>query len=231
MKKVFLSLATIAFVAAGSLTVTSCGGDDSSPVTPPPPPVNELTENFIQVNNDQEEIVYSLLAYHANGASGAPIKEYATTDGTKYIMFEMISHNGTAVGTLSSATAQTWVTIATIVDDSVPVDSTADSGKIGGGRYFAPFTEGANTQVISAYTDMNDTDYDFADTFEFDITALSFGQTGAATYVLTGADESDSFITLTTNLNGNMPSFYSLDASSAKGTKLSKKDAKFTLVK
>ncbi|WCM41806.1 hypothetical protein MG290_12805 [Flavobacterium sp. CBA20B-1] len=34
MKKVFLSLATIAFVAAGSLTVTSCGGDDSTPVTP-----------------------------------------------------------------------------------------------------------------------------------------------------------------------------------------------------
>ncbi len=35
MKKVFLSLATIAFVAAGSLTVTSCGGDDSvTPVKP-----------------------------------------------------------------------------------------------------------------------------------------------------------------------------------------------------
>jgi len=31
MKKVFLSLAAIAFVAAGSLTVTSCGGDDSTP--------------------------------------------------------------------------------------------------------------------------------------------------------------------------------------------------------
>lgn len=39
MKKVFLSLATIAFVAVGSLTVTSCGGDDS--VTPTPPPVVE----------------------------------------------------------------------------------------------------------------------------------------------------------------------------------------------
>ena len=33
MKKVFLSLATIAIVASGSLTVTSCGGDDSA--TPP----------------------------------------------------------------------------------------------------------------------------------------------------------------------------------------------------
>src|SRR5690606_2994354 len=36
MKKMFLSLATIAFVAAGSLTVTSCGSDDSSPVIPTP---------------------------------------------------------------------------------------------------------------------------------------------------------------------------------------------------
>ena len=30
MKKVFLSLATIAFVATGSLTMTSCGSDDST---------------------------------------------------------------------------------------------------------------------------------------------------------------------------------------------------------
>lgn len=32
MKKVFLSLAALAFVATGSLTMTSCGSDDSSPV-------------------------------------------------------------------------------------------------------------------------------------------------------------------------------------------------------
>ncbi|MDO5636509.1 MAG: hypothetical protein Q4G18_04590 [Myroides sp.] len=37
MKKVFLSLATIAFVAAGSLTVTSCGSDDSAPNPEPGP--------------------------------------------------------------------------------------------------------------------------------------------------------------------------------------------------
>jgi len=35
MKKVFLSLATIAFVATGSLTVTSCGGDDDSTTVEP----------------------------------------------------------------------------------------------------------------------------------------------------------------------------------------------------
>lgn len=54
MKKVFLSLATIAFVAAGSLTVTSCGGDDSTPTTPPPP--TELTENFVKYDGEQHQM-------------------------------------------------------------------------------------------------------------------------------------------------------------------------------
>lgn len=37
MKKVFLSLATIAFVAVGSLTMTSCGDDESTPGPGPGP--------------------------------------------------------------------------------------------------------------------------------------------------------------------------------------------------
>lgn len=41
MKKVFLSLAALAFVATGSLTMTSCGSDDSTPVTPTPPLVDD----------------------------------------------------------------------------------------------------------------------------------------------------------------------------------------------
>jgi|GEM_PF-5222636 len=53
MKKVFLSLATIAFVAVGSLTVTSCGGDDST-TTPPPP--TELTENFVKYDGGQYKL-------------------------------------------------------------------------------------------------------------------------------------------------------------------------------
>jgi len=39
MKKMFLSLATIAFVATGALTVTSCGSDDSTT------PINEGDDN------------------------------------------------------------------------------------------------------------------------------------------------------------------------------------------
>lgn len=39
MRKVFLSLAALAFVATGSLTMTSCGGnDDNTPVVPNPNP-------------------------------------------------------------------------------------------------------------------------------------------------------------------------------------------------
>jgi len=55
MKKVFLSLAALAFVATGSLTVTSCGGDDSTPTPTPPPPV-ELTENFVKYDGEQHEL-------------------------------------------------------------------------------------------------------------------------------------------------------------------------------
>lgn len=64
MKKVFLSLAAIAFVAAGSLTVTSCGSDDSTPgVTPPA----ELTENFVKFNNDQYELFEADYMLEVNG--------------------------------------------------------------------------------------------------------------------------------------------------------------------
>src|SRR5690554_2264022 len=117
MKKMFLSLATIAFVATGTLTVTSCGSDDS---TPNPDPVPEpLTENFIEVDGEQEEIVYSIYGVHVNGTGeNAPIREYTLEDGRVVIAFEFISHNGSAAGSLSTATADTWVTLLTLVDES-----------------------------------------------------------------------------------------------------------------
>src|SRR5690554_604783 len=55
MKKMFLSLATIAFVATGTLTVTSCGSDDSTP-NPDPVPDPELTENFVKFEGEQFEV-------------------------------------------------------------------------------------------------------------------------------------------------------------------------------
>lgn len=90
MKKVFLSLATIAFVAAGSLTVTSCGSDDS---TPPPPPIEtsgkmtwagtdyalDTTTTGVVINAQNQMIAYNI------GTEEAPIL------ATRWIV---ISHEG-----------------------------------------------------------------------------------------------------------------------------------------
>lgn len=52
MRKVFLSLAALAFVATGSLTMTSCGGnDDSTPVVPNPNPDPNPDPNPIAQDN------------------------------------------------------------------------------------------------------------------------------------------------------------------------------------
>lgn len=64
MKKVFLSLATIAFVAVGSLTMTSCGDDES---TPGPQPEPELTENFAKINGEQYAVSASEYTIDTDG--------------------------------------------------------------------------------------------------------------------------------------------------------------------
>lgn len=227
MKKVFLSLATIAFVAAGSLTVTSCGGDDSTGgTTPPPPPPTELTENFIQVNNDQEKIAFSLYAVHVDGAGqDAPIKEYTLEDGTVVAAFEFISHNGSAITPIGAT--NTWSTLLTKVDTSIPVGTD--------GRYVFPLTTDGSTLLGGFTTTMNDTDYSYGASAEFDVTELTYASESAAgtmTYTLSGTDADDTSITLKTNLKGAIEGMYSLNASAAKGLqRISPKDAKLTVRK
>lgn len=219
MKKVFLSLATIAFVAVGSLTMTSCGDDDSAPGPGPGP--TPITENFIQVNNDQTEITNTIYAVHVDGAGqDAPIKEYTLTDGTVVAAFEFISHNGGAATPIGSD--NTWVTLLTKVDTSIPVGTD--------GRYALPFTKEGNTLLGGFTTSMNDTDYTFAADATFDLTDLTYGDAGSMTYVLTGKDADDSSISLTTNLNGSIEGLYSLNASQSKGLeRISLKGAQLTL--
>lgn len=225
MKKVFLSLATIAFVAAGSLTVTSCGGDDSTGGTTPPPPT-KLTENFIQVNDDQEEIAFSLYAVHVDGAGqNAPIKEYTLQDGTVVAAFEFISHNGDAITPIGAT--NTWATMLTKVDTSIPVGTA--------GRYVFPFQTEGTTLLGGFTTSMNDTDYSYGASAEFDVTELTYATESAAgsmTYTLSGTDADDTSIALKTNLKGEIEGMYSLNASAAKGLqRISPKDAKLTLRK
>src|SRR5690606_39403776 len=89
MKKVFLSLATIAFVAAGSLTVTSCGSDDSSPVIPTPPgpgnddntPIDdttpgELGENQIRIDGEVYEAQGGYFTVFGNTTTGEILGTY-----------------------------------------------------------------------------------------------------------------------------------------------------------
>lgn len=222
MKKVFLSLATIAFVAAGSLTVTSCGGDDSTPPVVIEDP--KLTENFIQVNNDQEEITFSLYAVHVDGAGqDAPIKEYTLQDGTVVAAFEFISHNGTAITPIGAT--NTWTTLLTKVNTA----STGDD------RYVFPFQTEGTTLLGGFTTSMNDTDYSYGASAEFDVTELTYATQSAAgsmTYTLSGTDADDTSITLQTNLKGEIEGLYSLNASAAKGLeRVSPKNAKLTLRK
>lgn len=76
MKKVFLSLATIAFVAAGSLTVTSCGGDDSTPNPGPGPGEEDINEGVTNpqgsFKNDGKEYKVENSGYFLHGANNAP---------------------------------------------------------------------------------------------------------------------------------------------------------------
>ncbi|WKW47385.1 hypothetical protein P3875_04815 [Myroides sp. JBRI-B21084] len=224
MKKMFLSLATIAFVAAGSLTVTSCGDDDSNP-TPTPTPTPTLTKNFIQVNNDQEEITYSLYAVHRDGTGSAPIKEYTLQDGTVVAAFEFISHNGDAVTTFG--TAETWTTLLTKVDTSIPVGTA--------GRYVLPFTTEGSTLLGGFSTTFNDTDYSYAAEAEFDVVDLNYGsetEPATMTYTLSGTDADDTSIMLKTNLEGEIDGLYSLNASSAKGLgRINPKNGQLTKIK
>ncbi|MBA5792312.1 hypothetical protein H1R17_07620 [Flavobacterium sp. xlx-214] len=211
MKKVIFSLKSIALVAMASMAMVSCG-DDEKPAPPPPAPDTELTENFIQVNNDQEEIVYSIYAVHTDGAGNdAPIKEYTLKDGTVVIAFEFISHNGTSAGAVNSATANTFTTILTKVN----VDATGDD------RYEMPFGEDESKTLLGGFsTKMNDTSYTYANGASFKPTALTYATKEAAgnmTYTLEGTDKDDTSITLKTNLNGEIAGLYSLNASQSKG--------------
>lgn len=222
MKKVFLSLATIAFVAVGSLTMTSCGDDESAPGPGPGPGPTPLTENFIQVNNDQTGITNTIYAVHVNGSGqDAPIKEYTLTDGTVVAAFEFVSHDGAAATPIGGT--NTWVTLLTKVDTTIPVGTD--------GRYSLPFTKEGNTLLGGFATTMNDTDYSYADDATFNLTDLNYGEdTGTMTYVLTGKDADDSSITLTTNLKGSIQGLYSLNASQSKGLeRISPKGAQLTL--
>lgn len=225
MKKVIFSLKSIALVAMASVAMVSCGGDDDSAPAPTPTPVDPaLTENFIQVNDDQEEIVHSIYAIHVEGTGqNATIKEYTLQDGTVVAAFEFISHNGTSAGALGSASASTYTTILTKVDVAAT----------GAQRYSMPFGEDQSKTLLGGFaTIMNDTEYTYASGASFDITELTYSTetaVGSMTYTLEGADKDDASISLKTNLDGEIDGLYNLNvAAQGKSKGVDFKNAQLT---
>ncbi len=155
MKKVFLSLATIAFVAAGSLTVTSCGGDDSVTPTPPPPPPG-LTENFVQIQDTKSELNFTWLGYESNAAvEGADFLEQALnpSDPSKlYVVWRF-----------------TTMTEDSEEPESVVINwfaTEVDQTQTGNARYKLPFTTGSGTVRLQAAAAIGDTQYQEGDSDE-----------------------------------------------------------------
>lgn len=203
MKKIFLSLSAIALLAVGTV---SCGSDDS----PAPEPAPGLTENFIEVDGEQEEILYTIYAVHVDGAGNdAPIKEYTLQDGTVVAAFEVISHNGTAAGSIGKV--NTWSTFLTKVDTSIPADSEE------GSRYSFPFTVEGGTLLGGFTTTFNGVNYEYAENANFDITDISFAS-GAQkiSYNLTGVDATQSSVVLGTNLtDASMSGLFSINVAAS----------------
>lgn len=162
MKKVFLSLATIAFVAAGSLTVTSCGGDDSTGGTTPPPPPPGLTENFVQINETKSALNFTWLGYESNAAvEGADFLEQALnpSDPSKlYVVWRF-----------------TTMTEDSEEPESVVINwfaTEVDQTQTGNARYKLPFTTGSGTVRLQAAAAIGDTQYQEGDSDEL---ALELG--------------------------------------------------------
>lgn len=111
MKKVFLSLATIAFVAAGSLTVTSCGGDDSTP-TPNPggddnPPVTSAGKLKVDGTDYDLDLTQSFIyggknAQGQNVPAGYRILPTGATDSITVTRWAIDSFDGDSADTASN---------------------------------------------------------------------------------------------------------------------------------
>ncbi len=208
MKKVFLSLAALAMVAVGTV---SCGSDDSS--TPTPTPVDDtpgtgLTENFIQVNDDQAEISQSIYAVLTDGAGNdAPVKVYTDDDGNTFAGFYFISHDGSSPTQFGDN--RNYLILYTPFDTSLPENEALK----------LPFTvEG--TQMGGIITLMNDTEYSYADgfTFNFDAENTSYATQdaeGTLAYTIEGTDETDTSISLKANVNTPFDGLYGMNGNAS----------------
>ena len=103
MKKVFLSLATIAFVAAGSLTMTSCGSDDSSTTPGPGPEPTEQTMNTALYDGEEypltaSELSVEYVVYNAGSENEFEGPAVYIIDGVGYNNYTQYAYSLNAAG-------------------------------------------------------------------------------------------------------------------------------------
>ncbi len=100
MKKVFLSLATIAFVAVGSLTMTSCGSDDSTTNPGGENPGGENPggenpggiKNFVKVNGETLELDSNTFLIQSTADKKLSVIKTAYEEGgEEYVVTEWVA--------------------------------------------------------------------------------------------------------------------------------------------
>jgi|SRR5690606_2734934 len=211
MKKVFLSLATIAFVAAGSLTVTSCGSDDSTPNPGPGgddnPPVGNAAGKLTYNGEDFDlDIAVSQIYARPNDqgqnvaiAYNLPIN--SGQDTIRVTRWNIIAFNGEDANTSEN---YHQMSIYVPVDGNSIVKPNAAEN-----IYFA----GA-----AVYAGDAETPLDLGQLSAFDINFDTFVDTGDVrtinyTTSLTGANG-----TVTSEYNGELDGTFAFIPSSGKGT-------------
>jgi len=189
MKKVFLSMAAIAFVATGSLTMTSCGSDDSTP-NPGPEPDPELTENYVKYDGGQYELDGSEYTIDTVDEEGNIAIYSAETGDDKYVRYATYFWSGDIESATSVADLNAYGMVSyyvqlenvqfdeegNVVDFDLPFPNEADleianAGAAFDGETISGATAAAlnvNTFVVEAGSGTSD--FDGSISFDSDLT-------------------------------------------------------------
>ena len=206
MKKVFLSLAALAFVATGAV---SCSSDDGGSDGGGQEPV--LTENFISVDGVQIGAEESRWYVRTDGAGGdAPIVEYnlAEEGATPelYAIFDLV--------TFGEGESLVNYVYAVKIDES---KSASEEG-----RYYFPFTsEEFGTYILAGYYSSGSQNYEFNDDMEVNLEAMDYGTGGEGTITYTSGGTLSNSSEVEVDVNGVLKSLYILDVSGSSANSVS----------
>jgi len=207
MKKVFLSLAALAFVATGTVSCSSDDGGSNDGGGQEP----VLTENFISVDGVQIGAEESRWYVRTDGAGGdAPIVEYnlAEEGATPelYAIFDLV--------TFGEDESLVNYVYAVKIDES---KATAEEG-----RYYYPFTsEEFGTFLLAGYYVSGSQSYEFNDDMEINIENMDYGTGGEGTIIYTSGGVLSNSLEVEVDVDGILKSLYILDVSSSSANSVS----------